>query len=107
MDLNMEININNLDLKQIADSGQCFRWKAVDDVYEVIAFDRCLRIKQKDRTFDLDCDEKEWVDIWSSYLDMDTDYESIGKAVKRADLAFAGSSNDKITTDSFKKSDGV
>ena len=85
MDLNMEININNLDLKQIADSGQCFRWKAVDDVYEVIAFDRCLRIKQKDRTFDLDCEEKEWVDIWSSYLDMDTDYESIGKAVKGSD----------------------
>ncbi len=34
-------------------------------------------------------------------------FSSIGKAVKRADLAFAGSSNDKITTDSSKKSDGV
>ena len=81
----MEINIYNLDLKQIADSGQCFRWKAVDDGYEVIAFDRSLRIKQKGSTFDLDCDKKEWADTWSSYLDMDTDYESIGKAVEGSD----------------------
>ena len=34
-------------------------------------------------------------------------FSSIGKAIKKADLAFAGSSNDKITTDSSKKSDGV
>ena len=34
-------------------------------------------------------------------------FSSIGAAVKRADLAFAGGSDDKITTDSSKKSDGV
>lgn len=39
--------IDNLDLKQIADSGQCFRWKNTgENEYTVVAFDRALRIKQ-------------------------------------------------------------
>ena len=81
----MEITIDNFDLKQTADSGQCFRWNAADDGYEVTAFDRCLRIRQKGRTFDLDCDEKEWADIWSSYLDMGTDYGAIGRSIEGSD----------------------
>ena len=33
--------IDNLDLKQIADSGQCFRWKNTgENEYTVVAFDR-------------------------------------------------------------------
>ena len=38
--------IDNLDLKQIADSGQCFRWKNTGEKeYTVVAFDMARRIK--------------------------------------------------------------
>ena len=34
-------------LKQIADSGQCFRWKRLgDDKYRIIAYGRCLEAMQ-------------------------------------------------------------
>ena len=47
--------IDNLDLKQIADSGQCFRWKNTgENEYTVVAFDRALRIKQDGNEFELD-----------------------------------------------------
>ena len=53
--------IDNLDLKQIADSGQCFRWKNTgENEYTVVAFDRALRIKQDGNEFELDCDEADW-----------------------------------------------
>ena len=45
--------IDNLDLKQIADSGQCFRWKNTgENEYTVVAFDRALRIKQDGNEFE-------------------------------------------------------
>ncbi len=85
----MKITINNMDLSQIADSGQCFRWKALkEDSYEVIAFDRYLKIEQKGSDFTLSCNEEEWKDIWFSYFDMDTDYESIGRRIEGSDDAY-------------------
>ena len=60
--------IDNLDLKQIADSGQCFRWKNTgENEYTVVAFDRALRIKQDGNEFELDCDEADWNNISVSY----------------------------------------
>ena len=79
--------IDNLDLKQIADSGQCFRWKNTgENEYTVVAFDRALRIKQDGNEFELDCDEADWNNIWKSYLDMDTDYAGIAKLTNSVDL---------------------
>ena len=79
----MKITVNNLDLAQIADSGQCFRWnRAGDGSYDVIAFDRYLNIKQDGNRFTLSCDEQEWKDLWSSYLDIGTDYEGIGRSIE-------------------------
>ena len=78
--------IDNLDLKQIADSGQCFRWKNTgENEYTVVAFDRALRIKQDGNEFELDCDEADWNNIWKSYLDMDTDYAGIAKLIADGD----------------------
>ena len=85
----MKVTINNMDLSQIADSGQCFRWKALKEgSYEVIAFDRYLKIEQKGSDFFLDCSKEEWKDIWFSYFDMDTDYESIGRRIEESDDAY-------------------
>ena len=78
----MQVTIDNLDLSQIADSGQCFRWNRLDEgVYEVIAFDRYLKIRQRGNKFDLSCDEAEWNDIWAAYLDTNTDYAEIGRII--------------------------
>lgn len=82
----MVIKIDNLNPAQITNSGQCFRWNRLEeDVYEVIAFDRYLRIKQRGDEFDFSCDEAQWNDIWASYLDMDTDYAGIGKLIDPSD----------------------
>ena len=85
----MHLTINNLDLEQIADSGQCFRWTVNEDkICSIVAMDRYLKIRQKGNDFDIDCDEEEWEDIWAPYLDMDTDYEKIGKLIEGSDDAY-------------------
>ena len=81
----MRIKTDNLSLSQIADSGQCFRWNRTgDDRYEVIAFDRYISIEQRGNEFFLSCDEKEWEEIWSKYLDMDTDYAHITRSIEES-----------------------
>lgn len=83
------INVENLNLKQIANSGQCFRWKEVksqqedcDYHFRVVAFDRCLEMWQKGTEIELNCSKKEWLEIWSDYFDITTDYKSIGEIIK-------------------------
>ena len=78
-----------MSLSQIADSGQCFRWNRTgDDRYEVIAIDRYISIVQKGNEFHLSCDEKEWEEIWSKYLDMDTDYSGITRSIEGSQDAY-------------------
>ncbi|MCR5421940.1 MAG: 8-oxoguanine DNA glycosylase [Lachnospiraceae bacterium] len=81
----MVISIDNMDLRQIADSGQCFRWNMKEEgLCEIIAYNRKLRIRQQGNNFDLDCDRGEWEEIWSSYLDTDTDYRGIGRKIEES-----------------------
>ncbi len=78
----MYIEINNFDPGKIADSGQCFRWNRLrEGVYGIIAYDRYIEIRQDGRGFLLSCDEDEWERIWAPYLDIETDYTSIGRAI--------------------------
>ncbi|MBR1477692.1 MAG: 8-oxoguanine DNA glycosylase [Lachnospiraceae bacterium] len=73
---------DNLNLDQIAESGQCFRWRRLDEgKYEIEAFGRVLTAGQKGNEFELSCDETEWKEIWYDYFDMDTDYAGIGKLI--------------------------
>ena len=69
------IDIPNLDLKQIAESGQCFRFKQEDDkTFSVIAFGRYLKVSQEQTRLIFSCDEQEFDKLWRSYFDLDTDY---------------------------------
>lgn len=96
----MKITINNMDLAQIADSGQCFRWNRLDDKsFEVIAYDKYLTIKQDGNKFDLSCDEGQWKEIWSTYLDTDTDYADIGAKIE--------SSDDEYLKEAYKHGQGI
>lgn len=81
--------IENLDLKQIADSGQCFRWQEIsENTYAVIAFERYLKITQHGNRFAFHCMEEEFEAVWKEYLDLDTDYGALKKLTMDSDDAF-------------------
>ena len=68
------VEIDHMDLHQIANSGQCFRWQQIEDnSYIIPAFGRELTISQDGNTFILSCDENEWNSLWRNYFDVDTD----------------------------------
>ncbi len=71
--------INNFNLKQIADSGQCFRMTALTDtVFQLIFKDHYLIAEQMDEdTIAFYCSEDEFHHIWSDYFDLQYDYASL------------------------------
>ena len=67
-----------MDLHQIANSGQCFRWQQINDnTYKIPAFSKELTISQDGNTFILSCDENEWNSLWRNYFDLDTNYNEV------------------------------
>ena len=66
--------IDHMNLHQIANSGQCFRWQQINDnTYKIPAFGKELAISQDGNSFILSCDENEWNSLWKNYFDVDTD----------------------------------
>ena len=66
--------IDHMNLHQIANSGQCFRWQQINEnTYKIPAFSKELTISQDGNTFFLSCDENEWNSLWKNYFDVDTD----------------------------------
>lgn len=81
--------IADLDLKQIADSGQCFRWQKIsEDTYAVIAFEHYLEITQHGNEFAFYCTQEEFEAVWKDYLDLDTDYEALNRQIRDGEDAF-------------------
>lgn len=79
----MVVKIDHLSLKDTAESGQCFRWKKLEDSkYGIVAYGHYLEISQDGDEFTLSCSEDEWNNIWSWYFDMDTDYYRIERLIK-------------------------
>ena len=76
-----------LDLAKVADSGQAFRIKVIDDYHvELVAFGRYLQIAQTGKdTFAFSCDAKDFENIWKTYLDLGRDYGKIVKSIDRND----------------------
>ena len=70
--------INHMNLHQIANSGQCFRWQQINDnTYKIPAFGQELAISQDGDLFTLSCDKNEWNSIWRNYFDLDTNYNEV------------------------------
>ena len=77
-----KVTIENMNLNQIAHSGQCFRWNKIqENTYSIIAFDNYIEITQRENTFSLSCSQEEWNTIWCNYFDIGTDYENIKKRI--------------------------
>ena len=78
--------IDDLNLKQILDSGQCFRMVEEEPgVFTTCAYGRFLKIRQNKNQFEFFCGEEEFHNIWSRYFDLDTDYKKIKSAVDPKD----------------------
>jgi N-glycosylase/DNA lyase len=86
----MIIKVDNFDIKQIADSGQCFRInRTVNGKYRAIAYGKCIDIKQLDNnTIDVDCSEEDWEIIWKGYFDINYDYDKIVETLKNGNDNF-------------------
>lgn len=76
-------NVNNFDLSQTLDCGQCFRWiKTSDNSYQGIAYGKVLYVRQEKNNIILKNTNKEdFNNIWKYYLDLDTDYSEIWKTL--------------------------
>ena len=71
-------NIDHFDIRQIADSGQCFRWKVMSDTeVKIVALDRTLTVKKLSEGFSFDCTEEEFERFYAHYFDLETDYFKI------------------------------
>ena len=81
-----ETAAGDLDLNKTADSGQCFRWKQLDDqYYRITAFGRVVYLRIQDGLLQTSCSGEEFQKIWSRYLDLDTDYRKIRDKIPRKD----------------------
>ncbi|NCB63923.1 MAG: DNA-3-methyladenine glycosylase 2 family protein [Clostridia bacterium] len=83
----LELELRDFDLKQIADSGQCFRLnRAADGSYNADAGERRLNIRGLGGgRFALDCGREEFETFWRAYFDLDADYGAWRRAVDAED----------------------
>ena len=68
------------DLNPIFDCGQCFRFEKTseENVFEGIAYDRYLRLKQEDNFITIyGADSCDFEKIWKRYFSLDSDYSLI------------------------------
>ncbi len=81
------VKIPFFDPAKIADSGQAFRIKVIDDSHvELVAYGRYLQIASAGKdTYAFSCTEKEFGKIWKNYLDLDRDYEAIVRSINEND----------------------
>ena len=79
--------IKNLNLRTIANSGQCFRMYEVEDgVFNIFSTDKMLRVKVIDNNiFNFECSEKEYK-FYEKYFDFNTNYDKYAKVCKSNDV---------------------
>lgn len=79
------IQIENFDLQQIADSGQCFRMNRIaEHHYSVISGERYLEIAQSGSAFTFHCPDEAFP-FWQHYFDLKTDYSVFAAAIPKKD----------------------
>lgn len=79
-----KVIVNHMNLYQIANSGQCFRWEQIkDNSYRIPAFGKELIITQDGNSFTMSCNEDEWEKEWKDYFDVETgtNYDEAEKIV--------------------------
>lgn len=83
------LEIPFMDLDQIYNSGQVFRWIRLNDHKYVIPFrDKALKVEQQKQRFMFDCSEEAFFETWWDYFDTQTDYSILNNAVRFCDESF-------------------
>ncbi len=82
----IKLNIANLNLFQIAESGQCFRFNQTEHGYRTIAEGKILDMCQESPdSITLNCSKEDYKGYWHDYLDLSTDYASYISAIPSND----------------------
>lgn len=78
-------NITALELSETLDCGQSFRWRKNDDgSYTGAAYNRVVTLSLKGTDLYIkNTNEKDFLEIWKNYLDLDLDYETIRKEISK------------------------
>lgn len=83
-----------MDLSQIAASGQCFTWRALEEGgYLISSRGRSVTARQSGERFTFSCTEEEFDRHWRGYFDLDTDYAAIQAAIDPADLCLSAAAS--------------
>ena len=88
----MELQLQNFDLKQISESGQCFRmWETEPGHFKMMARDRFLEAWQEpgSETVCFDCSRETFDGYWHRYFDLDRDYSAIKAKISSGDPVMA------------------
>ncbi|VDN46796.1 8-oxoguanine DNA glycosylase [Petrocella atlantisensis] len=71
---------------QILECGQSFRYKHIENnIYDIIAYDKRLRINQVGKHVYMDCSIEDYNSLWVRYFDMDRNYEQIQSILVKMD----------------------
>lgn len=78
--------IKELNLRTIANSGQCFRmYEPSENEFDIYSSDKHLHVKViNNETFDFDCSDKEFT-YYQNYFDLKNDYKKYAKVCKKND----------------------
>ena len=80
------VELENFSLEEIRRSGQCFRMKETEEnVYELIAGDKYLKISQQGTIINFYCSDMEFICYWVPYFDIDADYSRYINAINPRD----------------------
>lgn len=94
MDFSSVVINEYFDLKQIADSGQCFRMKEVlPNVYRIISGDKCVYARQNGNEISFSCSEESFEKDWRLFFDLpklghEDIYSQVGKIIDKSDDSY-------------------
>ncbi|NLK97700.1 MAG: N-glycosylase [Epulopiscium sp.] len=83
--------MDSFEIEQILECGQCFRFhKLAHNDYVIVAWGKVLRIFQtKDEVIFYPTSAEEFENLWSSYFDLDKDYDIIKRRLAEKDTHLA------------------
>lgn len=78
---------DDFDLEKITYSGQCFRPRRLSNGrYLFVTGDKYLIIgEQEQGIYEISCSEDDWINVWTKYFDLETNYSDIRKMVHSDD----------------------
>lgn len=81
-------NTKDFNIKQIFESGQCFRWKKeMENSYIGVAFGKVIEVCQEGNTITIyNTNEEDFKNIWFKYFDLERDYSAIKSELSKDSL---------------------